>query len=86
MKEPALSVPEVYCLQRRVAGSVEVAATEVINQQLQLVYDWIVSNKMQLNFRKSKSDMVLYIIEKTCEVVVNDKVLEVVDILSYILD
>ena len=30
MKEPALSVPEVYCLQRRVAGSVEVAATEVI--------------------------------------------------------
>ena len=30
MKEPASSVPEVYCLQIRVAGSSEVAATEVI--------------------------------------------------------
>ena len=36
------------------SGTSPLVASEVTNQQLQLVYDWIVSNKMQLNFWKSK--------------------------------
>ena len=32
------------------SGVSPLAAAEVMNQQLQLVHDWIVSNKMQLNF------------------------------------
>ena len=54
----------------------------MINQQLQLVYDWIVSNKMQLNFRKSKVMWFSASLKKLVslpEVVVSDKVLEIVD-------
>ena len=36
------------------SGTSSLAAAKVMNQQLQLVYDWIVSSQMQLNFRKSK--------------------------------
>lgn len=35
------------------SGTSPLAAAEVMNQQLQLVYNWIVSNKMQMNFQKS---------------------------------
>ena len=45
------------------SGVSPLAAAEVMNQQLQLVHDWIVSNKMQLNFQ---SDVVLCIFEETC--------------------
>ena len=36
------------------SGSYPLAAAEVMNSQLQLVYDWTASNKMQLNVNKSK--------------------------------
>ena len=36
------------------SGTSPLAAAEVINQQLQFVYNWIESSKMQLNFCKSK--------------------------------
>ena len=44
------------------------------------MHDWIVSNKMQLNFQ---SDVVLCIFVFHPEVVVNDTVLEVVDTQLY---
>ena len=64
------------------SGVSPLAAAEVMNQQLQLVHEWIVSNKMQLNFRKSKVIWFSASLKKPVfhpKVVVNDKVLEGVD-------
>ena len=60
-----------------------------MNQQLQLVHNWIVSNKMQLNFRKSKVIWFSASLKKPVsppefEVVVSHKVLEVVDTQLYL--
>ena len=69
------------------------AAAEVMNQQLQLVHDWIVSrivsNKMQLNFGTLKSKVMWFFasLKKPVfhpEVVINDKVLEGVDTQLYL--
>ena len=69
------------------SGTSPLVAAEVMNRQLQLVYDWIVSNQMQLNFRKSKV-MWFFASLKTPvslpEVVVSDKVLEVMDTQLYL--
>ena len=59
------------------SGTSPLVAAEVMNQQLQLVHDWIVSNKMQLNFRKSKVMWFSASLKKPVslpEVVVSDKV------------
>ena len=64
------------------SGTSPLVAAEVMNQQLQLVHDWIVSNKMQLNFQKSKVMWFSASLKKPVslpEVVVSDKILEVVD-------
>ena len=71
------------------SGTSPLVAAEVMNQQLQLVYDWIVSNKMQLNFQKSKVMWFSASLKKPVslpEVVVSDKVTLRLWILSYILD
>ena len=69
------------------SGTSPLAAAEVMNQQLQLVYDWVVSNKMQLNFRKSKVMWFSASLKKPVphpEIVANDTVLEVVDAQLYL--
>ena len=69
------------------SGSSPLAAAEVMNQQLQLVYDWVVSNKMQLNFQKSKVMWFSASLKKPVphpEIVANDTVLEVVDAQLYL--
>ena len=69
------------------SGTSPLVAAEVMNQQLQLVYDWIVSNKMQLNFRKSKVMWFSASLKKPVslpEFLVSDKILEVVDTQLYL--
>ena len=69
------------------SGTSPLVVAEVMNRQLQLVYDWIVSNKMQLNFQKSKVMWFSASLKKPVslpEVVVSDKVLEVVDTQLYL--
>ena len=69
------------------SGTSPLVAAEMMNQQLQLVHDWIISNKMQLNFRKSKVMWFSASLKKPVslpEVVVSDKVLEVVDTQLYL--